>query len=79
MGDVSQLHALQIATHRAGSQAALGRICGRTQPTVWHWLNRAKRLPAQHVLQVEEATGVSRHALRPDIYPVDDPLKSAAA
>jgi hypothetical protein len=31
---------------------------------------RRKSLPAEHVLAVEAATGISRHELRPDIYPV---------
>jgi DNA-binding transcriptional regulator YdaS (Cro superfamily) len=44
-----------------------------TQPTVWRWLNQSKQLPPQHVLAAEAATGVSRHLLRPDIYPVEVP------
>lgn len=32
-------------------------------------MQSAKRLPAEHVLAVEAMTGVSRHNLRPDIYP----------
>lgn len=46
---------------------------GVSQPTVWRWINQSKQLPAHHVLQAEAATGVSRHALRPDIYPVEVP------
>lgn len=30
-----------------------------------------KRVPAERVLEVERATGISRHDLRPDIYPRD--------
>ena len=44
-----------------------------SQPTVWRWVNQSKQLPAQHVLAAEAATGVSRHDLRPDIYPVEVP------
>lgn len=40
-----------------------------SQPTVWRWLNQSKQLPPQHVLAAEAATGVSRHFLRPDLYP----------
>lgn len=47
----------------------MARICGVSQPAVWKWLQSSKRLPAEYVLRVETATGVSRHALRPDIYP----------
>lgn len=46
---------------------------GVSQPTVWRWLNQSKQLPAEHVLTAEAATGVSRHLLRPDIYPLEVP------
>lgn len=65
--------ALTAAVARAGSQAAFARICGVSQPGVWKWLQSGKRLPAEYVLVVEAATGVSRHLLRPDIYPRDLP------
>lgn len=42
-----------------------------SQPTVWRWINQIKRLPPQYVLTAEALTGVSRHLLRPDIYPVE--------
>ena len=32
-------------------------------------LQQSKQLPAEYVLLVEAKTGVSRHDLRPDIYP----------
>ncbi|MFN3456487.1 MAG: transcriptional regulator [Novosphingobium sp.] len=63
--------ALQSALARAGSQSELARICGVSQPAVWKWLQSSKRLPAEYVLRVENATGVSRHHLRPDIYPLE--------
>ena len=66
---MTEQEALAEAIESAGSQKALGRICGRSQPNVWFWLHRARRIPAEHVLTVEAATGVSRHLLRPDIYP----------
>ena len=65
--------ALLTAVERAGSQSALARVCGVSQTSVWKWLQSSKRIPAEYVLRVEEVTGVSRHALRPDIYPVDLP------
>jgi DNA-binding transcriptional regulator YdaS (Cro superfamily) len=51
----------------------MARICGVSQAAVWKWLQSSKRLPAEHVLVVEAKTGVSRHHLRPDIYPIDLP------
>ncbi|MAO79608.1 MAG: cytoplasmic chaperone TorD [Nocardioides sp.] len=66
-------HALQLALDKAGSQVRLAEICGVSQPTVWGWLKTKKpRLPAEYVLKVEAALGVSRHELRPDIYPAQD-------
>jgi DNA-binding transcriptional regulator YdaS (Cro superfamily) len=61
--------ALRASVSSAGSQSALARICGVTQAAVWKWLDGGKHLPAEHVLKVEQHTGVSRYLLRPDIYP----------
>lgn len=63
--------ALKEAVDCLGSQGRFARLCGVRQPSVWKWLNKGKSLPAQHVLAVEAATGISRHDLRPDIYPFD--------
>ncbi len=60
---------LKTAVLKSGSQSAFARLCGVSQTAVWKWLQSAKRLPAEHVLKVEQATGVSKHLLRPDIYP----------
>lgn len=56
---------------RVGSQAALADIVGVRQQSVSEWCIKSKPIPPQHVLKVEAATGISRHALRPDIYPRD--------
>lgn len=62
-----------------GNQSQLARICGVTQPTVWGWLNKGKGiLPAEHALKVEEATGISRHVLRPDVFGPAEPHQAAA-
>lgn len=63
--------ALQAAVAKLGSQAAMAKVCGVSQPGVWKWLQSSKRLPAEHVIAVEAASGVSRHDLRPDIYPLE--------
>jgi len=72
---LSPFQALQLAVDLAGGQSAMGRICKKTQPTVWKWLQTSKRLPPEHVLAVEADTGVSRHLLRPDIYPLSLPTE----
>jgi DNA-binding transcriptional regulator YdaS (Cro superfamily) len=82
--------ALILAVNKIGGQAAMARLLDIAQPTVWGWLNRSdeKQLPAEHVLRVEAATGVSRSDLRPDLYPRglqdgvpfrDDPLEGPLA
>ncbi|MDG6079776.1 Rha family transcriptional regulator [Erythrobacter litoralis] len=63
---------LSQAISRLGSQRALAKICEVTQPAVSLWVRLSKPLPAEHVLKVEAATGISRHELRPDLYPRED-------
>jgi len=60
--------ALEEAVKRAGSQANLAKAIGKTQGHITVWLNRSKRAPADAVLAIESATGVSRHELRPDVF-----------
>lgn len=62
---------LAEAVRRTGSQSAFARLVGRNQSTVYDWLNEGKALPAEYVLTVERETGVSKHDLRPDLYPAD--------
>lgn len=42
---------------------------GVSQASVCQWLRNRKVLSAESVLAVETATGVSRHLLRPDLWP----------
>lgn len=67
----TRFEALQNAAKTYGSQQAMADDLGVTQPAVSRWLNTSKQLPAEFVLRVEAATGVSRHHLRPDIYPIE--------
>jgi DNA-binding transcriptional regulator YdaS (Cro superfamily) len=69
--DLTPNEALKKAVLIVGSQAAMARLLGIKQPSVWAWLKGGKSVPAEHVLKVESATGVSRHDLRPDVYPRD--------
>ncbi|QOV95419.1 helix-turn-helix domain-containing protein [Novosphingobium sp. ES2-1] len=48
-------------------------MVGCSNTSVWKWVQSSKRMPAEFVLKAEAATGVSRHVLRPDIYPVEVP------
>lgn len=60
---------LSKAVKLAGGQAATGRLLGVSQAAVWKWISLKRDLPAEHVLKLEAFTGVSRHDLRPDLYP----------
>lgn len=60
---------LEKAIEAAGSQAELARRLNKKPAYVWNWLRRDKRVPAEVVLDIESATGVSRSELRPDLYP----------
>ena len=66
-----QFAALREAVRRAGSQAAVARACGVSTTAVWKWVTMSRQVPAEFVLRVEDLTGVSRHELRPDIYPIE--------
>lgn len=61
--------ALQGAKARVGGPGKLAELLGQiTSQAVSQW----KRVPAERVLDVERVTGVSRHDLRPDIYPREE-------
>ncbi|WFU44358.1 Cro/CI family transcriptional regulator [Bradyrhizobium sp. CB82] len=61
---------LDRAIDAAGGVAKLARKIGISQPSVSNW----SKVPAQRVIAVEAATGVSRNDLRPDLY--SEPLVS---
>jgi DNA-binding transcriptional regulator YdaS (Cro superfamily) len=58
------MDATQIAIRNAGGPTALARLLGVTPQAVGQW----KLVPPDKVLQVEQASGVSRHELRPDVF-----------
>lgn len=64
--------ALLLAVRHQGGQSQTARNRGVTQPTVHYWLNVMKKCPPEHVIGMEEDGGVSRHLLRPDIYPMEE-------
>lgn len=77
---MSPLEAFHLAVDRAGSQSGFERKTGMAQQRVSYALKHGKHLPGEFVLKAEAATGVSRHALRPDLYPrnLPDGAHSAA-
>lgn len=64
------MEAIERAVEAAGGTQALAEKVGVRYQAVQKWV-RFKRVPAERVLAIELATGVSRSDLRPDIYPRD--------
>jgi DNA-binding transcriptional regulator YdaS (Cro superfamily) len=62
-------HCSQQSVRRLSIRAC--PLCNVSSAAVWKWVQQGQRLPAEHVLTVEAATGIARHLLRPDIYPAD--------
>ncbi|WP_087945443.1 transcriptional regulator [Pseudomonas chlororaphis] len=62
---------LERAIAVAGSGVALANAIGASPMCVSHW--KARGIPARHVVKIESVTGVSRHELRPDLYPEPSP------
>jgi DNA-binding transcriptional regulator YdaS (Cro superfamily) len=65
--------AFRESVRRAGGQSGFERITGARQQTISYRLKKGMPVPGEYVLRAEEGTGVSRHLLRPDLYPVDHP------
>lgn len=57
--------ALERAKQAVGGQAALAYRLGIKPQAISQW----DQVPPLRVLDVERVTGVSRHDLRPDLYP----------
>ena len=68
--------ALEKAIEAAGGPAVLGRALGISSQAISQW----EQVPANRVLAVEAATdgAVTRHELRPDLYPVEPSSQEAA-
>lgn len=62
---------LAEAVRNLRGQSPFARLVRRGQSTVYGWLKDGKPLPAELVLTVEKASGVSRFRLRPDVYKPD--------
>lgn len=72
IGLESPQQALRRAVLLAGGQVPFANLIGRSQSGVSKLLKEGRPLQAEFVLKVEEATGVSRYVLRPDIYQRED-------
>lgn len=61
--------AFAAAVEAAGGQSAFERLTGMSQQRISYRLGKGMSVPSEFVLKAEAGTGVSRHDLRPDIYP----------
>lgn len=64
--------ALERAVAKVGGQAEFARLIGVTAQAVSQW----DKVPPLRVLTVESISGVSRHELRPDLYPIEDEARA---
>jgi DNA-binding transcriptional regulator YdaS (Cro superfamily) len=60
--------ALKLACKQAGGEAKLAEAIGKTRSHISTWKFRGM-IPAEMAIPIEAASGVSRHVLRPDLYP----------
>ena len=67
------MDALQRACDALHGAASLARAIGVTPQFLSQVLSGARPLPAKRVIAIERATDgkVTRHELRPDLYPID--------
>lgn len=65
---MSPKKALQAAIKSMGSQKQLASAIRVRPSTLNYWVLRG-RPAAEHVLAIEYVSGISRHDLRPDLYP----------
>jgi DNA-binding transcriptional regulator YdaS (Cro superfamily) len=63
---------LDRAVEKAGGQAKFARLIGVTAQAVSQW----DEVPPLRVLEVERVSGVSRHELRPDLYPLESEARA---
>lgn len=69
---MEQMHlAFCRARDAVGGVPALARIVERTPANLYSLFMRGRPCPPDLVLKAEAGTGVSRHDLRPDLYPVE--------
>lgn len=56
-----------LAAQAVGNQSRLALLLNLTPQAIAKW--KRTRIPAEWVLKIEKLTKVSRHDLRPDLYP----------
>lgn len=64
---MAKIDLTKLLKARKQTLAGLALSVNVNKSTVTRWAQN--RIPAERVLDVEKATGIERHKLRPDIYP----------
>lgn len=74
------IEALKKAIGILGSQAEAARAVGVKQPSISFIVTKGERVPAEWCIPLERATEgqITRHQLRPDLYPDDDDQKGSS-
>lgn len=67
-----KIEALERAVANVGGQAKFARLIGVTAQAISQW----DEVPPLRVLVVERVSGVSRHELRPDLYPLESEARA---
>ena len=65
-----ELTSVERAIRSVGSQKAVAALMGVKQASVARW-KKTGLVPSKRVLGLERISGVSRTALRPDLYPAE--------
>jgi DNA-binding transcriptional regulator YdaS (Cro superfamily) len=58
---------IERACDAVGGQVELAKAMNVTPQAINQWVTH-NRIPANRVIEIERLTGVSRHALRPDVF-----------
>jgi DNA-binding transcriptional regulator YdaS (Cro superfamily) len=59
---------VQKAADSVGGVSELARRLNLRHTAFYRW----KTVPPERVLQIEKITGISRHDMRPDLYPIEE-------
>lgn len=74
---LTRYEALVRCRDLAGSDSQMARDLNVSQPKIWRWINQSRQMQIEYVLAAERKYGVSRHHLRPDIYPIEHGTESS--
>jgi len=60
--------AISKAVEAVGGQSALARKIGVPPALVWQWVNGRRPVAPHHAIPIEQASGVTRYELLPDVF-----------